>query len=86
MPQGVTVKGHGIRAVSISPTSDTNYNDCFLLNGETTVCDLSVTNFYYDPNNDTGYAFRFADGMRVTSRSPYVQNVSVITKDYAGGP
>jgi Protein of unknown function (DUF1565) len=80
VPQGVTVKGEGIRAVTITPTPATNYFDCFLLNGETAVSDLSVMDFYYDPNNDTGYGFRFADGMKVTTRSPYVQNVSVITR------
>ena len=46
IPQGVTVKGTGIRSVSVSPTTETRYNDAFLLNGETTVEDLTVTGFY----------------------------------------
>ena len=73
VPQGVTVKGHGVRSVTVQPTADTNTNNAFLLNGETAVLDLTVTNFYQ------GYAFSFAPGAKTTTRSPYVQNVSVIT-------
>jgi hypothetical protein len=43
------------------------------------VADLTIKDFYYDSINDKGYAFRFAPGMTVTTRSPYVQNISVIT-------
>ena len=32
------------------------------------------------PINDTGYAFKFANNMTVTSRSPYIRNVTVLTK------
>jgi len=163
VPEGVTVKGYSMRAVNISPTTETRYNDCFLLNGQSTVEDLTVKDFYsggnfftttaasagsvtinvgtnpiahtYDsggtinfggtdynitnatynestgvvvithsgPNAgtgtsvfvsniiwscnggtrafpDNGYAFRFATDFEVTSRSPYIRNVSVITK------
>jgi hypothetical protein len=73
VPAGVTVNGAGIRAVTIIPTVGTNTNNAFLLNGETTVSNLTVKDFY------TGYAFSFASGFTVTSRSPYVQNVTVIT-------
>jgi len=45
VPAGVTVKGTSIRSVSIRPTTATRYNDAFLLNGETTVEDLTVTGF-----------------------------------------
>lgn len=79
VPSGVTVNGAGIRAVTIVPTVATEEQDCFLLNGETTVSHLTVKNFYYNATNNTGYAFRFASNLTVTSRSPYVQNCSVIT-------
>jgi len=80
IPQGVTVKGHSLRSVTIIPTAATNTNDCFLLNGETTVEDLTVQNFLYNAADDTGYAFRYASGFTVLSRSPYIKNITVITK------
>ena len=45
IPVGVTVRGAGIRAVTIKPTTGTRYNDAFILNGETTVEDLAITDF-----------------------------------------
>ena len=74
VPTGVTVKGAGLRGVTIQPTVGTNTNDAFLLNGETTVEDLMVTGFY-----SPGYAFKFAPSFTVTSRSPYIRNITVIT-------
>jgi len=164
VPVGVTVKGHSIRSVNISPTTATRYNDAFLLNGESTVEDLTVKDFYSGgnyftttsslsggiivnvgttaqahtyvsggtvtaggttytvtaPTNyneatgdlaifftpavdlgigtevfvsnltfscngdnrifpDNGYAFRFATDFAVTTRSPYIRNITVIT-------
>ena len=162
VPVGVTVKGQSIRSVTIQPTTETRYNDAILLNGESTVEDITVTGFYsggnlykttaagvgsttvnvgitpfahayvsggtinisgadyavtgatYDhttgvvvithagPNAgigtdvflsdltfscngdtrvfpDNGYAFRFATDFEVTSRSPYIKNITVIT-------
>lgn len=81
VPVGVTVKGQGLRSVSISPTLATNTLSCFLLNGETTVTDLSIKDFYAP-----GYAFKFAPNFTVTSRSPYVQNISVITQGSVTSP
>jgi hypothetical protein len=167
VPVGVTVKGHSIRSVNISPTTETRYNDAFLLNGESTVEDLTVKDFYSGGNYftvteivdtdtfkvnvgttdqahtyvsggtidfsdstapvnvtsatynnstgvlevttasphdtyvghsvfisnltfscsgdnrvfpDNGYAFRFATDFTVTTRSPYIRNITVITK------
>ena len=163
VPAGVTVKGESLRSVKIIPTTATRYNDAFLLNGETTVEDITVADFYsggafqattaagagtatlnvgtapfahayvsggtitfggsdYAITNavythgtgqlvithagpdagvgtstfiknivfscnggnrtfpDNGYAFRFATDFEVTSRSPYVKNITVITK------
>lgn len=79
VPVGVTVRGAGIRSVTIQPTSGTRNKDCFLLDGETTIEDLTITNFEYDAVNNTGYAFRLRTGFRVASRSPYIRNISVIT-------
>ena len=73
IPVGVTLKGTGIRSVTIQPTAGTNTNDAILLNGETTVEDLTISGFF------TGYAFKFANDITVTSRSPYIKNVTVIT-------
>ena len=79
VPVGVTVKGIGIRSVTIKPDTSSGGENVFLLNGETTVEDLTVADFFYDSINDTGYAFSFAPGFIVTSRSPYVRNITVIT-------
>jgi len=80
VPFGVSVEGQSLRTVTIAPTGATNHNDAFLLNGETTINNISVAHFYYDSVNDTGYAFRLAPGCKVISRSPYVRNVSVLTR------
>ena len=166
VPAGVTLRGQSLRSVNIKPTVQSEFNDAFLLNGESTVEELTVKDFYsggkyfqilttpatnqftvnigtapqahtyvsggtvdsddstvatitnavYDnstgiltvttsaahgryignfvflkdltfscsngnkvyPNN--GYAFRFATDFEVTSRSPYIRNITVITK------
>jgi hypothetical protein len=80
VPVGVNVNGISLRSTTVMPTAATNRNDAFLLNGETTVSNLTVRNFYYDSTNDTGYGFRLAPNCRVTTRSPYVQNVSVLNR------
>jgi len=72
VPAGVSVNGGNIRSVTIIPTSATNHLDCFLLNGETTVGNLTIRRMYYDSINDTGYAFRFAPQAKITTRSPYI--------------
>lgn len=80
VPAGVTVKGQDIRNVEIRPTTDNQSEDAFLLNGESTVENVTIKNFYYDNVNDKGYAFRFAGDGKVTTRSPYIRNVTVITQ------
>ena len=163
VPVGVAVKGQGLRSVNIKPTTATRYNDAFLLNGESTVEDLTISDYYSGGNfyattaasagsatvnvgtapfahtyvsggtitfggtdyaitnavythgtgqlvithsgpdagvgtstfiknltfscnggnrifPDNGYAFRFATDFEVTSRSPYVRNITAITK------
>jgi len=79
VPAGVSVNGLELRSVTIVPDTASQSEDVFHLNGETTVNNLTIKDFYYDSINDKGYAFRFAPNARVTSRSPYIQNISVIT-------
>jgi hypothetical protein len=81
VPVGVAVKGTGIRSVTVQPTALTQSNNAFLLNGETTVSDLTVKDFYAP-----GYAFSFAPGFTVSTRSPYVQNITVLTKGSVTSP
>ena len=86
VPKGVTVKGDSIRGVSIQPSVATQDQDAFLLNGETTILDLTILDFFYNSDNNTGYALKFAPGMSVETRSPYVKNISVITKGSVTSP
>jgi len=86
VPAGVTIRGSGIRSVIIKPTLGSNDKDAFLLNGEVTIEDLTVADFFYNSTNNTGHAFRYASGMTVTSKSPYIRNVSVITKGSITSP
>ena len=163
VPVGVDVRGSGIRSVKITPTTATRYNDAFLINGESTVEDITIADFFSGGNYfpvttagigetslnvgtapfahtwvsggtitiggndysiiaavyshttgiltvnhagpdatssspvflsglifscnggnrvfpDNGYAFRFATDFTVTSRSPYIRNITVLTK------
>ena len=80
IPKSITLKGAGIRSVTIQPTVGTVDNDAFLIDGETTVEDLTLTGFRYNGTNNTGYGFRLANNFKVTTRSPYIRNVSVITR------
>jgi hypothetical protein len=80
IPVGVTVRGSSIRSVNIQPTVGTNDKDAFLVNGETTIEDLSIGGFFYNSIDDTGYAIRFSDNFTVTTRSPYIRNITVITR------
>ena len=86
IPEGVHVRGMGLRSVIVKPTVGTNDKDAFLMDGETTVSFLTVKDFYYNATNNTGYAFRFVNGMKTTSRSPYVQYVTVITQGSVTSP
>jgi hypothetical protein len=80
IPVGVVLKGSGLRSVTIQPTGGTITNDAILLNGETTVEDLTITGFRFNSGANTGYGFRFATNITVTTRSPYIRNVTVITR------
>ena len=75
VPSNVTVQGVDMRNTIIVPDTGSQSEDVFLLNGESTVQHLTIKDFYAP-----GYAFRFAPNTVVSTRSPYVQNVTVITK------
>ena len=73
--------------VTIQPTGSTNTKDAFILNGEVTIEDVTITGFYYNSSANEGHAFRFnptgnddSTGYQVTSRSPYIRNITVITQ------
>ena len=78
VPRGVTVKGAGLRATTIKPTDATKTNNVFELNDISTLEDFTVRNSYYDSSADTGYAFAYATGIAITTRSPYIQRVTVL--------
>ena len=80
VPEGVSIKGTDIRNTIIKPDTSSTTQDVFLLNGQTFISDLTIKDFYYDSINNTGHAFRFASGIKVTSRSPYIQNCTVVTR------
>ena len=86
VPKGVTIQGDNIKNVEIIPTSATQSNDCFKLNSDVTIENLTVKDFYYDSGNDKGYAFSFVDNYDIgivnqeIGRSPYIRNCTVITK------
>ena len=80
VPRGVTVKGSGLRSTTIKPSAATKTNNIFLLNDVSTVGDLTIKDGYYNSTNDTGYAFAYAPGIAITTRSPYVKNITVLNK------
>ena len=79
VPANVTVKGSGIRSVTIKPTQSGRFNDAFLMNDASMVSDLSLVGYQYSSTHDRGYGFRFATNAGIVTKSPYVQNVTVIT-------
>jgi len=79
VPANVTVKGSGIRSVTIKPTQAGRFNDAFLMNDASMVSDLSLVGYQYSSTHDRGYGFRFATNAGIVTKSPYVQNVTVIT-------
>jgi hypothetical protein len=86
VPAGVTVTGADIRNTIVVPDTASEFEDVFLLNDETTIQNLTIKNFYFDSINNKGYAFRFAPNIQVTNRSPYIQNISVITRGTVTSP
>ena len=80
IPPNTSIRGEDIRNTIIKPTVATQSKDVFLMEGDTTVADITIKDFFYDSGNDTGYAFRFTPNGLVNTRSPYIRNVTVITQ------
>lgn len=78
VPSYVSIVGSDVRNTIIKPAFGFEYKDAFLLDGDSTVQNITVKDFLYDDN--TGYAFRFRPNAVIKERSPYIQNVTVITK------
>ncbi len=79
VPKGLTISGAGQRATIVRPSQATETNDGFLLNDRSTIHNITVTGFY-KPQGSINYAFKFNVGAAITSRSPYVDKVTVINK------
>lgn len=85
IPENVSIKGIDIRNCIVKPAIGYEYNDVFKVNDATYIENLTIKDFYYDSINNTGHAFSFAPGAIMNSRSPYIQNVTVITKGTNAG-
>ena len=75
VPERVTISGEDIRNCIIKPTAGTNTNNAFEVNQNVTIENLTIKDFY-----SPGHAFTFAANTIITDRSPYIRNVTVITK------
>ena len=80
VPAGVTVKGAGLRATTIRPTTATNTNNIFLVDNISTLEDFTIKGSFYNSSADTGYAFSFANNITISTRSPYIQRVTVLNR------
>jgi hypothetical protein len=85
VPENVTIIGSDIRNVIVTPDTSSQSEDVFHLNDKTVISNLTIKNHYYDSVNNTGYAFRFAPGAVMSERSPYIQNVTVLTQETSNG-
>ena len=80
VPDNVTVKGEELRNTIIKPAVGYEFEDVFKLNDNSTIEDLTVKDFL-----SPGTAFSYATDAVLSTRSPYVRNVSVITAEGYGG-
>ena len=79
-PRRCNVKGAGLRATTIKPSAATKTKDIFRLNNISTVEDITIKESFYNSADDTGYAFTYDPGANITTRSPYVQRVTVLNR------
>lgn len=79
VPDGVTIRGSGLRSVLIQPSPGTKTQNGFVLNGDVTISDLTIGGIQYDSVNDRGYAFVCASNWNST-RSTYVERVTVLNR------
>ena len=77
VPEGVTVRGQGLRATQIKPTAATRDLDGFRVDGGVVIESLTVREMEYNSSNDTGYAFRYKPTASVTIRSAYIKDITV---------
>jgi hypothetical protein len=75
VPERVTISGEDIRNCIIKPTAGTNTNNAFEVNQNVTIENITIKDFF-----SPGYAFTFANNAIITERSPYIRNITVITK------
>ena len=75
VPSHTDIVGEDIRNVVIKPTVATQSNSAFYLEDDVTIENITIKDFY-----SPGYAFQFTPGGLVNTRSPYVRNVTVITR------
>jgi hypothetical protein len=80
VPPNVTIRGEDLRNTIIKPDTSSQSEDIFHIQGDVTIEDITIKDFYYDSLNNTGYAFRFTPNGVVSTRSPYIRNVTVITQ------
>ena len=86
IPENVSIKGIDIRNCIVKPAAGYETNDVFKVNDATYIENLTIKDFNYDGAANTGYAFKFADGAVMNSRSPYIQNITVKTQQPAVEP
>ena len=79
IPDGVHIKGSDLRTTTIVPTGGTNNNNCFVLNGDVTISDVTIKDMFYDSVNDEGYAFVCANNWN-SERSAYLNRITVLNK------
>ena len=75
VPERVTISGEDIRNCIVKPTAGTNTNNAFEVNQNVTIENITIKDFF-----SPGYAFTFANNAIITERSPYIRNITVITK------
>ena len=81
IPKNVTLRGDGVRATMIMPTDVTRTQNIFYVDNGVTLSDFTVSRGLYDSSADTGYAFQYNPaGIAITTRSPYLQNITVLNK------
>ena len=85
VPSNVSIVGSDIRNTVIMPDTNSQSEDVFHLNDKTLIANLTIKNHYYNSINNTGYAFRFAPDAVMSERSPYIQNITVLTAETSNG-
>ena len=85
VPNNVSIVGTDIRNCIIVPDTSSQSEDVFHLSDSSYISDLTIKNFYYNSVDNTGYAFRFAPNTVMSTRSPYIQNITVITNESSNG-